>query len=136
MGDSDTNAAKAALLIVYGYRRFFRQLAMVMLVCQSCGNPAAHALRKLVTWFTLFFIPLFPCAPTRYSIQCTFCGMQNRLSKQQALQLTAQDEQMRQQPQYPGGYPAQQPAQLPQPQFGQPPHSGGFPVQQNPYPPG
>ena len=38
---------------------------------------------------TLFFIPLFPIK-TKYSTQCTFCGLANRLSKEQATHLLQQ----------------------------------------------
>ncbi|WP_280252027.1 zinc-ribbon domain-containing protein, partial [Nocardia abscessus] len=46
---------------------------MITLVCGRCGNPAAHALRKLVTKFTLFFIPLIPLS-TKHYLECTWCG--------------------------------------------------------------
>jgi hypothetical protein len=62
---------------------------MVTFLCGRCGNPAAHALRKAVTKFTLFFIPLFPIN-VKYTTQCTFCGATNRLTKEQALQAEAQ----------------------------------------------
>ncbi|MFC4034328.1 zinc-ribbon domain-containing protein [Streptomyces polygonati] len=76
-------------MIIFGTRRYLHQLAMLTLVCANCGNPAAHALRKRVVKFTLFFIPLFPVSTT-YSTQCTFCGTQNKLPKEQAEQLLAQ----------------------------------------------
>ncbi|WP_280241612.1 zinc-ribbon domain-containing protein [Nocardia abscessus] len=46
---------------------------MITSVCGRCGNPAAHALRKLVTKFTLFFIPLIPLS-TKHYLECTWCG--------------------------------------------------------------
>nr|WP_180218638.1 zinc-ribbon domain-containing protein [Streptomyces albus] len=63
---------------------------MLNLLCGFCGNPAAHPLRKRVTKFSLFFIPLFPIAPARYSIQCTFCGAQTEVPKDAAEQMLAQ----------------------------------------------
>jgi hypothetical protein len=79
---------------------------MLMLVCRGCGNPAAHTLKRVGKWFTIFFIPAFPIARTRYYTQCTFCGITIELDKQQADQLCAQDQQMRQQPQN-SPYPVQ-----------------------------
>ncbi len=46
---------------------------MLTLVCAYCHNPAAHALRAVITEFTFFFIPLFTVR-TRHHLQCTFCG--------------------------------------------------------------
>ncbi|MFD9719893.1 zinc-ribbon domain-containing protein [Streptomyces sp. NPDC056500] len=78
-------------MIIFGTKGYLHQLAMLTLVCGSCGNPAAHALRKRVTKFTLFFVPLFPVS-TKYSTQCTFCGAEQKLVKEQADRLLAQGD--------------------------------------------
>jgi hypothetical protein len=87
---------------------------MATFLCGTCGNPAAHALRKAVTKFTLFFIPLFPIH-TKHFTQCTFCGATHRLSKDQAQHVLAANQH---QPQ-----PATAP-QLQSPQPGHPNHPG------------
>jgi hypothetical protein len=110
--------------------------------------------RKAVTKFTLFFIPLFPIG-VKYSAQCTFCGIENRIPKEDAVRLQAQEEQGQQQAPAPGypqsqGFPQQgapqgfqqlqhpsQPQGFPQPQHpsqgapqqGQYPQQGQFPQQ-------
>jgi hypothetical protein len=105
------------MLIIWGYRRYLQQLAMLTFLCGSCGNPAAHALSRAVTKFTLFFIPLFPIS-SKYFTQCTFCGASRRVSKDEALQL-------QQQAGY-GGQPGGRPHGGPQgPYAGQP----GYPAQ-------
>ncbi|MEV8526110.1 MULTISPECIES: zinc-ribbon domain-containing protein [unclassified Streptomyces] len=76
-------------MIIFGTRRYLHQLAMLTLVCGNCGNPSAHALRKYVTKFTLFFVPLFPFS-TSFRTQCTFCGLEQQITKQQADGLLAQ----------------------------------------------
>ena len=76
-------------MVIFGVRTKVFLLTMLTLVCPRCGNPAAHPLHKAVTKFTLFFIPLFPIK-TRYSTQCTFCGLANRLPKDQATRLLQQ----------------------------------------------
>lgn len=76
-------------VIIFGTKGYLHQLAILTLVCGQCGNPAAHALRKRVTKFSLFFVPLFPVS-TKYSTQCTFCGAEQRVSGEQAEQLQAQ----------------------------------------------
>ncbi|MEV6653062.1 zinc-ribbon domain-containing protein [Streptomyces sp. NPDC051219] len=76
-------------MVLFGTKTYLHQLAMLTLVCGSCGNPAAHTLRKSVTKFTLFFVPLFPLS-TKYRTQCTFCGLEQQVTQEQAGQLTAQ----------------------------------------------
>ncbi|MFG2722793.1 zinc-ribbon domain-containing protein [Streptomyces sp. NPDC048416] len=76
-------------MIIFGTRGYLYQLAMLTLVCGNCGNPAAHAVRKYVTKFTLFFVPLFPFS-TKFRTQCTFCGLQQQITKEQAEGLLAQ----------------------------------------------
>jgi zinc ribbon protein len=76
-------------VIIFGTKGYLYQLAILTLVCGQCGNPAAHTLRKRVTKFTLFFVPLFPFS-TKYATQCTFCGAEQKVTKEQAEQLQAQ----------------------------------------------
>ena len=123
-------------MLIWGWRTRIYVLAMTTFLCGRCGNPASHAVRKAVTKFTLFFIPLFPIS-VKYTAQCTFCGIENRIPKEDAVRLQAQEEQGRQQAapgypvpqglpqgvQHPSGqqYPAQ-PQGFPQP--GRPPQQG------------
>ncbi|MFI1408673.1 zinc-ribbon domain-containing protein [Streptomyces sp. NPDC020707] len=76
-------------MIIFGTKGYLYQLAILTLVCGRCGNPAAHTLSKRVMKFTLFFVPLFPVS-TKYATQCTFCGAQQKIDKEQAEQLQAQ----------------------------------------------
>lgn len=79
-------------MIIFGIRRMAHRIAVLTLLCHSCGNPCAQVLRKVVTWFTLFFIPVIPVR-TRRILQCTFCAAESRISKTQAEQLLAQHSQ-------------------------------------------
>ncbi|MFJ9815787.1 zinc-ribbon domain-containing protein [Streptomyces sp. NPDC101151] len=76
-------------MIIFGTKIYLYRLAIVTLVCRHCGNPAAHTLTKRVTKFTLFFVPLFPFS-TGYATQCTFCGMEQEVTKEWAEQLQEQ----------------------------------------------
>lgn len=120
-------------MLIWGWRTRIYVLAMTTFLCGRCGNPASHAVRKAVTKFTLFFIPLFPIG-VKYSAQCTFCGIENRIPKEDAVRLQAQEEQGQQQPSE--GYPQQPPSQgFPQQGFQQSPHPSqpqGFPQPQHP----
>lgn len=73
-------------MIIFGTKGYLYQLAILTLVCGQCGNPSAHALRKRVTKFTLFFVPLFPVS-TKYTTQCTFCGAEQKVTGEQAEQM-------------------------------------------------
>ncbi|MCP3821718.1 zinc ribbon domain-containing protein [Streptomyces sp. A3M-1-3] len=79
------------MIVLFGTKTYLHQLAILTLVCGSCGNPAAHTLRKRVTKFTLFFVPLFPVS-TKYRTQCTFCGLEQQVTQEQAEQLVAQSD--------------------------------------------
>ena len=79
-------------MIIFGTRGYLYQLAIMTLLCGHCGNPSAHALRKRVMKFTLFFVPLFPIS-VKYLTQCTFCGYEQKVTSEQADQLQAQTAQ-------------------------------------------
>ncbi|GAA2274322.1 hypothetical protein GCM10010145_52160 [Streptomyces ruber] len=91
-------------MIIFGTKGYLYQLAVLTLLCGNCGNPAAHTLRKRVTKFTLFFVPLFPVS-TKYLTQCTFCGTERKVTEEEAGQLQAQGAGGGQ----PYGHPQQQP---------------------------
>ena len=128
-------------MVIWGYRTRMFQLVLATFLCGRCGNPAAHAVLKRVTKFTLFFIPLFPIS-VKYLTQCTFCGGQNRITREQADQIVAQQqggpEQRGQgQPGQPGQYPQQpQSGPYPQPQYPQGQQPGQYPQAQQQLPPG
>lgn len=77
------------MLIIFGTKGYLYQLAILTLVCGQCGHPAAHTLRKRVTKFTVFFVPLFPVS-TKYQTQCTFCGAEQKVDAEKAERLQAQ----------------------------------------------
>lgn len=76
------------MFIVWGFKRYVSTLAMLTLVCVGCHQPTAHPLRKVVTKFTLFWVPLFPTS-TKYTLQCTFCGYAQQLPTEEAERLLA-----------------------------------------------
>ncbi|HEY0449059.1 zinc-ribbon domain-containing protein, partial [Actinophytocola sp.] len=106
-------------MIIYGWKQYLQVLAVLQLVCSQCGNSAEHVLRKITTKFTLFWIPLFPIG-RKHTLVCAACECEQKVSKEQAMQLAASGGGM------PGpgmpapGMPAPQPATGPQPSFGPP----------------
>ncbi len=128
-------------MLIFGWQRRIHTLAMITLVCGRCGNPAAHALRKLVTKFTLFFVPLIPLS-TKHYLECTWCGASSPIAAPQIPGLVARANAETMGPGHsaPGGPNAhrQQPAPgAPIPQWQQQPAPGApdAPWQQQP-PPG
>jgi hypothetical protein len=76
------------MLLIFGIKTYVSHLAIVMLVCQNCGNPAAHRVEERTRKFTLFFIPLFRVS-RRQSLTCTFCAQTTSISAQQAEHYTS-----------------------------------------------
>jgi zinc-ribbon family len=74
------------VIILFGTRRMRTALGTVMMLCNRCQRPSAHALIKLRTWFTLFFVPVFPVS-IRYATVCPMCGVGTKIKKDQAEQL-------------------------------------------------
>ena len=72
--------------VIWGFKRYVTALAMLTLVCGHCQRPTAHPLRKVVTKFTLFWVPLFPTS-TKYVLQCSFCGYAQQVSAEEAERL-------------------------------------------------
>ncbi|MDQ0377698.1 zinc-ribbon domain-containing protein [Amycolatopsis thermophila] len=125
-------------MIIYGWRRSVQELATATYLCGNCHNPSAHALRRAVTKFTLFFIPLFPIS-SKYFTVCTFCGMTNKLTKDEAKQVQAMQQATAQQqvpaPQQAVPGAGQPPAGYPQAGYPQqPPQPGYAPQQMQQYP--
>ena len=71
------------MIILFGTRRRRTPLGIVMLLCQRCQRPSAHAVFMVRTWFTLFFIPLFPVS-IKYATACPLCGVVTQIDKAQA----------------------------------------------------
>jgi hypothetical protein len=61
------------VLIIFGWRSFVIQLAIVQSSCKAAGHDVAWRIIKVRRFFTLFFIPLIPTS-TRYVATCTYCG--------------------------------------------------------------
>jgi hypothetical protein len=71
------------MLLIFGTRAYVTALAIVQFVCDVCHVNAAQRVLKVATKLTLFFIPTFTVS-TRYSVVCTNCGAEIRISREQA----------------------------------------------------
>jgi len=79
-------------VLILGTRTRTAVLAMLTLLCRACGNPSAHQVSRRQTWFTLFFLPVFPVGSGKYSTLCTYCGAATRIDKDEAERLQAQPD--------------------------------------------
>jgi hypothetical protein len=78
------------MLLIFGIKGYISHLAIVMLVCQNCGNPAAHRVEEQTRKFTLFFVPLFRIS-RKHSLTCTFCAQTTSITTEQAERYAAMD---------------------------------------------
>jgi hypothetical protein len=76
------------VFFIFGIRRKASRLATVFFVCTLCHTPAAQAVTRVRTFFTLFFVPLIPLGSS-YRTTCTFCGRSVKITKDGADQLVA-----------------------------------------------
>jgi uncharacterized Zn finger protein len=72
------------VFVIFGYRTRIAILATLSYICETCGVSAAHRVVRRRRWFTLFFIPVIPLGPGRYTDTCINCGRVLRLTKEQA----------------------------------------------------
>jgi hypothetical protein len=70
-------------MILFGYRQTVKELARFMAQCRSCGMQGWQVVFRVLTWFTLFFIPVLPLWLSRKQ-QCGTCGVALKISKEEA----------------------------------------------------
>jgi uncharacterized Zn finger protein len=76
------------VFVIFGFRTRIAMLATLSYICETCGVAAAHRVVRRRRWFTLFFIPVFPLGPGRYTDTCINCGRVRQLTKEQAESVT------------------------------------------------
>jgi hypothetical protein len=61
------------LLIIFGFRVFYRTIAQGTFHCRRCGGDRQYRHRSGRRWFTLFFIPVIPLNAVGDNVQCMTC---------------------------------------------------------------
>ncbi|MDR1003300.1 MAG: zinc ribbon domain-containing protein [Oscillospiraceae bacterium] len=80
------------MFIIWGSRIMRKALAQVgYFTCPNCHNASAHALVRMRTWFTLFFIPIFPIF-SRYYVVCPVCGASVQVDRKERDRILAAQE--------------------------------------------
>ncbi len=61
-------------MVIFGWgRQTIRQIGVLFKqLCNHCHNEEYWILTKITTWFTLFFIPVFPYS-VKYFLSCPVC---------------------------------------------------------------
>ena len=98
------------MLLIWGFRSYVQQLAVLVARCSLQGHNAAHAVVKRRTKFTFFFIPTFT-VKTKHLLVCSLCGHTAELAAEHlpaALAEATRQEQERAGQQY-AEWQAQQP---------------------------
>lgn len=77
-----------ASMIIFGRGKQFRKMfwPVEKLHCSHCNNDVVFWLERISTWFTLFFIPIFPYEVI-YFFSCPVCKYGVKLSYAQAKDL-------------------------------------------------
>lgn len=79
-------------MIIFGSRAKSVLAAVLFFACAHCGAQAAQRLFRRRTWFTLFFVPVFPFGHGRYVMQCSYCGTGTQLPREEAERFIADAE--------------------------------------------
>lgn len=61
-------------MIVYGYRNREIEQGTGNFYCPKCETQRQYKHKKIVRYFTLFFIPLFPLGKLSEYVECGVCG--------------------------------------------------------------
>ncbi|MFW0792572.1 zinc ribbon domain-containing protein [Gordonia sp. CPCC 205515] len=76
-------------MIIFGSRTTTAFLAALIFQCAFCHSPAAQRLFRVRSWFTLFFLPIFPFGHGNYQMTCSYCGQASTLSRENAERFVA-----------------------------------------------
>jgi tetratricopeptide (TPR) repeat protein len=91
---------RAGFIILFGSRALISNdgAPSVRVVCPRCNQEVGMQGRSHRSWFTLFFVPIFPISARQPFSQCPNCGTRFRLGPQDlARQLSAAQQQQNQQ---------------------------------------
>ena len=62
------------MIIIFGIKKRVKDHGVVeKFTCTNCNNESGWSLIKTHTWFTLFWIPVFPINFPEYFLMCPIC---------------------------------------------------------------
>nr|WP_122012993.1 zinc-ribbon domain-containing protein [Maliibacterium massiliense] len=73
------------MIFITGYRRFKKILGLSRQarVCTGCQAQIHYQVVRVISWFTFFYIPLFPYS-VRYYLVCPVCDCTFQIKKAEA----------------------------------------------------
>ena len=82
------------MFIIWGTRTFKKIMTQTgPYTCNNCNNAVHFQLLRVATWFTLFFIPIFPVSFKYFHI-CPICSQGQQVKKDIAKNIMAQQQNM------------------------------------------
>lgn len=76
------------MFIIYGTKRFDKTLGNLkpLWQCEHCNNAVHFRVFRVTTWFTIFWIPLFP-VERKFFVTCPICNYGKKMQKKEAMEL-------------------------------------------------
>ncbi|MDI9903165.1 zinc-ribbon domain-containing protein [Rhodococcus sp. IEGM 1409] len=71
-------------MLIFGTRTKTAFIAALFFTCSFCRTTAAQRLNRRRTWFTLFFLPIFPFGRGQDFMACANCGQATPLARPDA----------------------------------------------------
>lgn len=69
-------AYASPVLLIFGFGIRLKTVGTLEIFCPRCGGDRIGERRVARRWFSLFWIPVFPCGTVGEIVQCTTCGTQ------------------------------------------------------------
>jgi hypothetical protein len=63
--------------IIFGAIPRKKELGQMPTTCDRCARETVHSLEQRRTWFTLFFLPIFPLGGQHEVRRCNLCGQES-----------------------------------------------------------
>jgi len=84
----NTAARRILMFILYGTKPFKRVIGRqhIDTICPNCQRPANWEVTRVISFFTLYFIPLVPYS-IRYYLACPHCEASKKIDKAAAMEL-------------------------------------------------
>ncbi len=71
-------------MILFGFRTRGKTLGQHTVGCPNCHREAMTTFSQRRSWFTLFFIPIFPISGKTTVATCNLCGFRYNVDNQKA----------------------------------------------------
>ena len=70
----DREGRAMVIVVLWGRKRRTKVLGKGFFMCPECLGEKRYSRVRSRTWFTLFYLPLFPIEASAEYVQCDLCG--------------------------------------------------------------